>query len=51
MMEELQKLKYFVLGCSKLVVATDHKPLGGVLKGQSSDINNPRLLMIDEKTV
>ena len=37
--EALQKLKYFVLGCPKLVATTDHKPLVGISKGQLSNIS------------
>ena len=44
MTEVIQKLKYFVLGCPELIVATDHKPLVGVVKGHLSDISNPRLV-------
>ena len=49
MTEALQKFKYFVLGCPELIVATDHKPLLGVVNGNLSNIDNPRLLAIIEK--
>ena len=49
--EALHKLKYYVLGCPTLIVATDHKPLIGVFKSQLSDIHNPRLLSIVERTL
>ena len=51
MTEALQKFKYFVLGCPELIVATDHKPLVGVVKGHLSDISNPLLLAIVKKTL
>ena len=31
----LNNARYFVLGCKNLVVATDHKPLLGVLNDRS----------------
>merc|ERR1712155_261027 len=50
--DALQKAKHFLLGCSKLVVAVDHKPLLGLLNDKSlADIENPRLLMLKEKTL
>ena len=49
--EALHKLKYYVLGCPTLVVATDHKPLIGVFKSNLADISNPRLLSIVERTL
>ena len=40
------------MGCDKLVVAVDHKPLLGLLNDKSlADIENPRLLMLKEKTI
>ena len=40
------------MGCDKLVVAVDHKPLLGLLNDKSlADIENPRLLMLKEKTL
>ena len=47
----LHKLKYYVLGCPTLVVATNHKQLMGVFKGNLADINNPRLLSVVERTL
>ena len=50
--DALYKLRHFVLGCDKLVVAVDHKPLLGLLNDKSlADIENPRLLMLKEKTL
>ena len=50
--EGLNKAKHFVLGCEKLIVAVDHKPLLGLLNDKSlADIDNPRLLMLKEKTL
>ena len=51
MTEALQNLTYFVLGCPKLIVATDNKLLVVVVNGHLSDISNPRLLAIVEKTL
>ena len=51
-MEGLHKAKHFILGCEKLIVAVDHKPLLGLLNDKSlADIDNPRLLMLKEKTL
>ena len=48
----LFKSKHFILGCEKLIVAVDHKPLLGILNDKSlADIDNPRLLGLKEKTL
>merc|ERR1711994_664085 len=50
--EGLFKSKHFILGCEKLIVAVDHKPLLGILNEKSlADIDNPRLLGLKEKTL
>ena len=49
--EALHKLKYYILGCPELIVATDHKPLIGVFRSNLEDISNPRLLSIVERTL
>ena len=50
--DALYKARHFVLGCDKLVVAVDHKPLLGLLNDKSlADIENQRLLMLKEKTL
>ena len=50
--DALYKSRHFVLGCDKLIVAVDHKPLLGLLNDKSlADIENPRLLMLKEKTL
>ena len=50
--DALYKSRHFVLGCENLVVAVDHKPLLGLLNDKSlADIENPRLLMLKEKTL
>ena len=50
--DALHKTRHFVLGFDKLVVAVDHKPLLGLLNDKSlADIDNPRLLMLKEKTL
>ena len=48
----LESARHFVLGCDNLVVATDHKPLLGVLNNQHlGDIKNERLLSLKLKTL
>ena len=48
----LQKCKYFLLGCTNLIVATDHKPLINILNDRSlADIDNRRLRNLKEKTL
>ena len=48
----LKKCRYFVLGCQDLILATDHKPLLGVLNDRSlADMDNKRLLLLKEKTL
>ena len=44
--------KYFLLGCSKLLIAVDHKPLLGIFNDKHlEDIDNPRLMNLKEKTL
>ena len=46
------KSKHSNLGCEKLLVSVDHKPLLGLLNDKSlAEIDNPRLLMLKEKTL
>jgi len=48
----LHQTRYYVLGCTDLIVATDHKPLLQVLNDRSlADIDNRRLLNLKEKTL
>jgi hypothetical protein len=48
----LQQCRKFVLGCPKLIVAVDHKPLTKILNQRPLEsIENPRLLRIKEKTL
>ena len=48
----LDKTKYLTLGCSRLIVGADHKPLIGLFKNRSMDgIDNPRLRHLKEKTL
>ena len=48
----LHQTRYYIQGCSDLTVATDHKPLIGILNDRSlSDIENRRLLNLKEKTL
>ena len=49
--EALHKLKYYVLGCPTLIVATNHKPLIRVFRSNFSKISNPCLLSIVERTL
>ena len=48
----LQKCKYFLLGCTDLIIATDHKPLLSILNDRClADIDNRRLRNLKEKTL
>ena len=48
----LKKARHWVQGCPKLVIATDHKPLLGVLNDRDLEtIENPRMLALKEKTL
>ena len=48
----LEHARMFVLGCEKLVVSTDHKPLLGLFQNRSlSSISNPRLLKLKQRTL
>ena len=46
----LEQSKFFTQGCDKLIVATDHKPLVGLLMDRTMDqVSNARLLRIKQK--
>ena len=46
----LRDTKYYTLGCSRLHVFTDHRPLVPILNTKTlADIENPRLMKICEK--
>lgn len=48
----LHQTRYYTIGCSDLIVATDHKPLIRILNDRSlTEINNRRLLNLKEKTL
>ena len=48
----LEQSKYYTLGCPRLYVATDHKPLVGILCDRALDtIPNPRIVSIKERTL
>ena len=49
----MEKAKYFLLGCKSFLLATDHKPLLGILSDDKSieDVENPRLQRLKEKTL
>ena len=50
--DSLKRTRYFTQGCTKLTIATDHKPLLGILGDKKlEDIDNPRLLKLKEKTL
>ena len=50
--DALQKAKHFILGCSDLIIAVDHKPLLKVFGDRSlENIKNPRLFNLKEKTL
>ena len=49
--DALDKARFFVLGCSDLIVAVDHKPLLKILGNRTlDDITNTRLINLKEKT-
>ena len=47
----LEKAKFFVLGCTNLNVAVDHKPLLNIFSDRSLDMSNERLRSLKEKTL
>ena len=48
----LQKCKIFILGCPKLLLITDHKPLVSIFGSKSMEkIENPRLFSLKEKSL
>merc|ERR1712030_214595 len=48
----LESSRYYTLGCPKLMVATDHKPLLGILNDRALDtIDNTLLVRIKQKTL
>ena len=48
----LEQPRYYVKGCHKLTVSTDHKPLLGILQDRSfATISNPRLLKLKQRTL
>ena len=48
----LEQTRMFVMGCSDLILAIDHKPLVPILNDKRLDlIKNPRLLRFKEKTM
>ena len=48
----MKKCKYFLLGCESFLLATDHKPLLGILSDRNiEDVSNPRLQRLKEKTL
>ena len=48
----LEQCRMFILGCPKLIVAVDHKPLLNILNDRALDtIENPRVLRLKEKTL
>ena len=48
----LEKCRMFVIGCTGLYIATDHKPLVKILgDGNMDGIKNPRLFNIKERTL
>ena len=48
----MKKSKHFLLGCESFLLATDHKPLLGILSDRNiEDVSNPRLQRLKEKTL
>ena len=46
----LERCEYFLRGCEKLTVKTDHQPLVGIWPMEKADIINPRLYKVRERT-
>jgi hypothetical protein len=52
LVDALEKARHFVLGCTNLIVAVDHKPLLKTFSDRSlEDIPNPRLLNLKERSL
>lgn len=50
--DALDKARFFVLGCTNLIIAVDHKPLLKIFRDRSLDeISNARLRNLKEKTL
>ena len=48
----LESSRYYTLGCPRLFIATDHKPLLSILNDRALDtIINPRLIKLKERTL
>ena len=48
----LEQTKYFTLGCEKLIVATDHKPLVAIFQDKElKQIANPRIFRLKQRTL
>ena len=48
----LQHARLFILGCEKLIICTDHKPLLGIFNDRAlSDIRNSHIQSLKEKTL
>ena len=48
----LHKTRYYIQGCKKLIIATDHRPLLKIFGDRHlEDISNPRLLNFKEKAL
>lgn len=50
--EALQRCRHFILGCTDLFIAVDHKPLVRIFGDRAlADISNARLRNLKEKTL
>ena len=48
---EQSKSKFYTLGCPRLYIATDHKPMVGILCDRALDtIGDPRIVSIEERS-
>ena len=48
----LEQSKFYTMGCKELYMATDHKPLLGILCDRALDtLDNPRLVALKERTL
>ena len=47
----LDHARYYCIGAPKIVIKTDHSPLKGLFKKDLSEIDNPRVVKLLEKTL
>merc|ERR1712081_161928 len=47
----LEHARYYVIGAPKVTIRTDHSPLKGLFRKDLSEIDNPRVVKLLEKTL